>query len=79
MDPHRKQPVAPSREALSFRAYSARRQMARLRRSACLLYQSEPLAHIICKLEREIEKGHLAIRLEKHIEADLGKQKYLIF
>ena len=66
------QPLAPTREVLSFRAYTARRKMARLRRSACLLYQSEPLGHIIRKIEAEVENGRLAIRPDKKLHADLG-------
>ena len=46
--------------------------MARLRRSACLLYQSEPLGHIIRKIEAEVENGGLAIRPDKKLHADLG-------
>ena len=66
------QPLAPTREVLSFRTYTARRKMARLRRSACLLYQSEPLGHIIRNIEAEVENGGLAIRPDKKLHADLG-------
>lgn len=67
------QPLAPSREDLSLRAYTAKRKMARLRRSACLLYQSEPLICVIHKIEAEVEEGRLAIRSDKKLHADLGK------
>ena len=66
------QPLAPTKEVLSFRLYTARRKMARLRRSACLLYQSEPLGLIIRKIEAEVENGGLAIRPDKKLHADLG-------
>ena len=66
------QPLAPTREVLSFRTYTARRKMARLRRCACLLYQSEPLGHVIRKIEAEVENGRLAIRPDKKLHADLG-------
>ncbi len=66
------QPVAPTKEVLSFRLYAARRGMAKLRRNACALYQSEKLADVICKIEREIEHGRLAIRADRHVDADLG-------
>lgn len=64
--------MAPTREDLSFRAYSIRRRMAQLRRAACLMYQSEQFMFVIHKVEKEIECGLLAVRLEKHILADLG-------
>ena len=67
------QPLAPTKEALSFRAYTARRKMARLRRSSCLLFQSEPLGHIIRKVEAEVENGRIAIRPDKKLHADFGQ------
>lgn len=66
------QPLAPTKEALSLRAYTAKCKMARLRRCACLLYQSEPLGYIIRKIEAEVENGRLAIRPDKKLHADLG-------
>ena len=66
------QPLAPTREVLSLRVYTARRKMARLRQSACLLYQSEPLIYIIRRVEAEVENGRLAIRPDKKLHADLG-------
>lgn len=67
------QPKAPSKEELSFKVYTTRRKMARLRRCACLLYQSEPVICVIRKIEAEVELGRLAIRSDKKIHADLGK------
>ena len=67
------QPVAPTKEVLSFRLYAAKRRMARLRKEACMLYQCDQLAAVIHKLEREIEHGRLAIRTDRHVDADLGK------
>ena len=72
VDASKHQPIAPSREDLSFRAYSLRRRMARLRRSACICYQSEEFMFIIRKIEKEVECGMLAVRRDKRIEADLG-------
>ena len=70
------QPLAPSREDLSLRAYTAKRKMTRLRRSACLLYQSEPLICVIRRIEAEVEEGRIAIRADKKLHADLGKNTY---
>jgi len=55
-------PRAPTREVMSMRAYTARREMKRLRRNACLLWQSREVATVINKLEIEIEKLRLVIR-----------------
>ena len=69
----RKQHLAPTKEVLSLRAYTARRKMARLRRSACLLYQSQPVAFVAKTIEGEVEKNRLSIRVDKHFHQDLGK------
>eukprot|EP00795_Rhopilema_esculentum_P010190 gene10190-18862_t len=71
------QPVAPTKEVLSFRMYAARRRMAKLRRDACSLYQCDQLATVIQKLEREIEHGRLAIRTDRQVDADLGVRKHI--
>ncbi|KAK3735717.1 hypothetical protein QZH41_010154 [Actinostola sp. cb2023] len=72
------QPKAPSREELSLKAYTARRKMARLRRGACLLYQSEPVVCIIRKIEAEVEQGRLSIRPDKKMHADLGIKRNIV-
>ena len=69
--------LAPTREVLSLRAYTAKRKMARLRRSACLLYQSQPVAFVARTVEGEVEKNRLSIRADKHFHQDLGNS--LIF
>ena len=66
------QPVAPTKEMLSFKMYAAKRRMAKLRRDACMLYQTDQFASVIHKIEREIEHGRLAIRIDRHVDADLG-------
>eukprot|EP00794_Sanderia_malayensis_P015899 gene15899-17499_t len=71
------QPKAPTKETLSFRLYAARRRMAKLRRDACALYQSEKLSSVICKIEREIEHERLAIRTDRHVDADLGVRRHI--
>ena len=76
VDAQKKQEIAPTREVLSFRAYSLRRRMVQLRRSACRCYQSEDFRFVIHKIEKEVECGLIAVRGEKHILADLGKILY---
>ncbi|XP_038063476.1 abnormal spindle-like microcephaly-associated protein homolog [Patiria miniata] len=71
-------PPAPSKEDLSLRAYTAKRKLNRLRRGACMLFQSEPIVRVIQKLEAEIEKRRIVVRLDRKLHADYGiKQKLL--
>ena len=57
-----REPRAPTREVMSMRAYTARREMNRLRRNACHIWQSREVATVLNKLEIEIEKLRLVIR-----------------
>ena len=68
--------VAPTKEDMSLRAYSIKRHLSRLRRSACIKFQSTPIVRVVEKLEREIESGRLAIRPDRKIHADLGQYFY---
>ena len=65
--------LAPTKEVLSFKTYSARRRLNRLRRAACMLYQSEPVVCVIQKIEAEVESGRLLVRKDRKIQADLGE------
>ena len=66
--------LAPSKETLSFRVYSARRRMNRLRRNACNLFTTD-LVHIYHKLEIEIECHRIAVRSDRKLYADVGKDQ----
>ena len=71
-------PRAPTREVLSLRAYTARREMNRLRRNACKLWQSSHVASVVTRLELEIDKLRLVIRKDRNFNKDVGmKQKLL--
>ena len=71
-------PRAPTREVMSMRAYTARREMNRLRRAACKLWQSPDVAAVVSRLELEIDKLRLVIRKDRNINRDVGmKQKLL--
>ncbi|KAJ8300165.1 hypothetical protein KUTeg_021684 [Tegillarca granosa] len=70
--------LAPTKEALSFREYAAVRRLNQLRRSACKLFQSEPVVRVIQKLEAEIESRRLVIRKDKMIHADLGLKQNIL-
>ncbi|ELT97378.1 hypothetical protein CAPTEDRAFT_220529 [Capitella teleta] len=70
--------LAPTKEVLSFKAYSAKKKLNRLRRAACNLFQSEACVHVTEKLEREITCGRIMVRPDRKIHMDLGiKQKIL--
>ena len=64
--------LAPTKEVLSFRAYSQHRRLNQLRRSACKLFQSKEVVHVIQKVEVEVESGRLFIRKDRKVHADLG-------
>ena len=64
--------VAPTKEVLSLRAYTAQRRLNRVRRAACRMFQSDEFVKIIHKLEIEITCHRLAIRKDRKIHADLG-------
>ncbi|XP_013789036.1 abnormal spindle-like microcephaly-associated protein homolog [Limulus polyphemus] len=69
---------APTKEDMSLKAYTAVRQLNRLRRAACLLYQSSPVILVISRLEVEIETGRLIIRKDKALHADVGIKQNIL-
>ena len=71
-------PRAPTKEVMSMRAYTARREMNRLRRAACKLWQSRAFASIIGRLEVEIEKLRLVVRKDKNINKDVGMKQAIL-
>ena len=73
-----KVPRAPTREVMSMRAYTARREMNRLRRAACKIWQSREVASVIGKVEFEIEKLRLVIRKDRNITKDVGMKQALL-
>ena len=73
-----KVPRAPTREVMSMRAYTAKREMNRLRRAACRLWQSKKVAVVVGKLELEIEKLRLVVRKDKNINKDVGMKQAIL-
>lgn len=65
--------VAPTKEVLSLRFYSAQRRLNLLRRKACRLYQSPEMVEVVVKLETAIDKKYLTIRKDRKTTADVGK------
>ncbi|XP_060083344.1 abnormal spindle-like microcephaly-associated protein homolog [Ylistrum balloti] len=70
--------LAPSKEVLSIRAYTARRRLNQLRRGACNLFQTKEIICVIQKLEAEIESLRLVIRKDKKVHADLGMKQDIL-
>jgi len=64
--------LAPTKEALSLRAYTLTSQMNGLRRASCRLYQQISMTQVVEKLEREIEIERIAVRTDRMLHADLG-------
>ena len=57
--------------------HSCRRE-AKLRQSACLLYQSSSLEEVFLKLDVEVESRRLSMRLDQTIYSDVGLRQQLI-
>lgn len=66
-------PNAPTKEEMSFRTYTARRHLNRVRRAACQLFTSDQMAKAIKRLEVEVEAKRLLIRKDRHLWKDIGK------
>jgi abnormal spindle-like microcephaly-associated protein len=62
-------------QVLSMRAYSVRRELNRLRRGACLVWQSPHVARTVAKVEVEVEKQRLAVRKDKDLNKDVGMKR----
>ncbi|KAK3088489.1 hypothetical protein FSP39_019813 [Pinctada imbricata] len=76
--PSSKALLAPTKEVLSFRAYAATRRLNQLRRSACKLFQSDSVVHVIQKIEAEIDSQRLLIRKDRMVHADLGLKQGIL-
>ncbi|XP_074076994.1 abnormal spindle-like microcephaly-associated protein [Macrotis lagotis] len=71
-------PRAPTKDEMSFRAYTARCRLNRLRRKACHLFTSEKMVKAIKKLEAEIETRRLLVRKDKHLWKDVGERQKIL-
>ncbi|XP_055077433.1 abnormal spindle-like microcephaly-associated protein [Periophthalmus magnuspinnatus] len=71
-------PKAPTKEEMSFSTYTARRKLNRLRRSACLLFSSEPMVKAIQRLELEVEARRLLVRKDRHLWKDIGERQKVL-
>ncbi|XP_037105159.1 abnormal spindle-like microcephaly-associated protein [Syngnathus acus] len=69
---------APTKEEVSFRTYTARRKLNRLRRAACQLFTSETMVKAIKRLELEVEAKRLLIRKDRHLWKDIGERQKIL-
>ncbi|XP_077986991.1 abnormal spindle-like microcephaly-associated protein homolog [Glandiceps talaboti] len=70
--------LAPTKEELSLKTYTAIRRLNKLRKAACRLFESEPNIRVVKRLEEEIERGRLRVRPDKHINRDYGVRQQLL-
>nr|XP_015210955.1 PREDICTED: abnormal spindle-like microcephaly-associated protein [Lepisosteus oculatus] len=71
-------PKAPTKEEMSFKAYTARCRLNRLRRAACCLFTSESMVKAIQRLELEIEAKRLLVRKDRHLWKDIGERQKVL-
>nr|XP_020442858.1 abnormal spindle-like microcephaly-associated protein [Monopterus albus] len=69
---------APTKEEMSFSTYTARRNLNRLRRSACQLFTSEAMIKAIQRLELEVEAKRLLVRKDRHLWKDIGERQKVL-
>ncbi|GFU52555.1 abnormal spindle-like microcephaly-associated protein homolog [Nephila pilipes] len=69
---------APSKEELSFKTYTAVKQLNQLRKAACNLYQSDQLSQVIKKIEKEVDLKKIIVRKDRALHADLGIKQDLL-
>ncbi|KAA0712294.1 Abnormal spindle-like microcephaly-associated protein -like protein [Triplophysa tibetana] len=71
-------PKAPTKEEMSFRTYTARQRLNRLRRAACRLFTSDAMVKAIQRLELEVEAKRLLVRKDRHLWKDIGERQKVL-
>ncbi|XP_016409806.1 abnormal spindle-like microcephaly-associated protein homolog [Sinocyclocheilus rhinocerous] len=71
-------PKAPTKEEMSFRTYTARQLLNRLRRAACKLFTSDTMVKAIQRLELEVEAKRLLVRKDRHLWKDIGERQKVL-
>lgn len=70
--------LAPSNEILSFKTYAAHRKLNSLRKSACCLFQTDAITHVMHKIEAEVTNGRVLVRKDKMLHADIGAKQRIL-
>uniref|UniRef100_A0A672PJ34 Abnormal spindle-like microcephaly-associated protein homolog n=1 Tax=Sinocyclocheilus grahami TaxID=75366 RepID=A0A672PJ34_SINGR len=63
---------------MSFRTYTARQRLNRLRRAACKLFTSDTMVKAIQRLELEVEAKRLLVRKDRHLWKDIGERQKVL-
>uniref|UniRef100_A0A672R886 Abnormal spindle microtubule assembly n=1 Tax=Sinocyclocheilus grahami TaxID=75366 RepID=A0A672R886_SINGR len=63
---------------MSFRTYTARQRLNRLRRAACKLFMSDTMVKAIQRLELEVEAKRLLVRKDRHLWKDIGERQKVL-
>ncbi|XP_016356184.1 abnormal spindle-like microcephaly-associated protein homolog [Sinocyclocheilus anshuiensis] len=71
-------PKAPTKEEMSFKTYTARQRLNRLRRAACKLFTSDTMVKAIQRLELEVEAKRLLVRKDRHLWKDIGERQKVL-
>ena len=61
---------APTKEVLGLRVYTARKEMNRLRKAACKLWQLAGVVEVVSRLELDISKLRLVIRKDQNVNKE---------
>uniref|UniRef100_A0A1I8HMB8 Calponin-homology (CH) domain-containing protein n=1 Tax=Macrostomum lignano TaxID=282301 RepID=A0A1I8HMB8_9PLAT len=69
---------APTKEAVSLRAYADFRTLAALRSRGRRLMTSDSFVSVICRVEREVSEGRLRVRQDVCFRADRGLRARLV-
>ncbi|KAI8483826.1 hypothetical protein Bbelb_384840 [Branchiostoma belcheri] len=71
-------PAVSTDQQLRMREYAVLCNLNSVRRAACLLFQSEPVARVLQRVEEEVETGRLRVRDDRHLHADQGIRQQIL-
>ncbi|KAI8496628.1 hypothetical protein Bbelb_252830 [Branchiostoma belcheri] len=71
-------PAVSVDQQLRMREYAVLCNLNSVRRAACLLFQSEPVARVLQRVEEEVETGRLRVRDDRHLHADQGIRQQIL-
>ncbi|BES88906.1 microtubule Hypothetical protein protein [Nesidiocoris tenuis] len=71
-------PLAPSREAVCTRYYKDESHLYNLRKTAALLFKSDPIATTLSKVSIKIKSGYLSVKDDLDLHVDQGARYQLV-
>ncbi|XP_054714692.1 abnormal spindle-like microcephaly-associated protein homolog [Uloborus diversus] len=69
---------APTKEELSLKTYTAVKNLNQLRKTSCMLYQSDEIAAVVKTVEKEVDMKRLSVRKDRALHADLGIKRDIL-